>query len=161
MALSADDFHETNGVGLTCRELEAYAQKRGCPMLSVHAGAKTRQNRHGNVERFELATSRLRLGLEQDLAFDLLFLKHRGALKAALREFRADVAHVTGMNHTGLPGMILAHELSLPAVASWHTNVHEYAARRVGRHVREFTAKGVDRGSTFSWPDCTTGARAS
>lgn len=145
VALFADSFHETNGVGLTCRMLEAYAGKRGYAMLSVHAGRETQRSRRGSVERFELAPSRFRLGLEQDLTFDLLFLRHRSALKEAMKEFRADVVHVTGPNHAGILGMLLAHELGLPVVASWHTNVHEYAGRRTARYAPKFAAKGVER----------------
>jgi len=38
---------------------------------------------------------------------------------------------VTGPSHSGMLGAILAHELKVPLVASWHTNLHEFAARRV------------------------------
>lgn len=131
VALFADSFHEVNGVGLTCRSLEAHARSRGYPMLSVHAGPRTLRERLGSVERFELASSRWCLGLEKDLKFDLLFPRHWSALKAALEEFRPDVMHVTGPNHAGLLGALLAHDMKLPVVASWHTNLHEYAVRRL------------------------------
>jgi glycosyltransferase involved in cell wall biosynthesis len=135
VALFADSFHEVNGVGLTCRSLEDYARHWGYPMLSVHAGPRTLRERLGSVERFELASSRWCLGLEKDLKFDLLFPRHWAALKAAVKEFRPDVVHVTGPNHAGLLGALLAHDMNVPVVASWHTNLHEYAARRLPEFV--------------------------
>jgi glycosyltransferase involved in cell wall biosynthesis len=135
VTLFADSFHEVNGVGLTCRMLEDYARRWGYPMLSVHSGPRTGRERTGSVERCELATSRWHLGLERDLKFDLLFARHWNWLKAAVKEFRPDLIHVTGPNHAGLLGALLAFDLKVPVVASWHTNLHEYAALRLGRHV--------------------------
>ena len=89
----------------------------------------------GSVERYELATSRFHLGLERDLKFDLLFARHWRGLKSAMQEFRPGIVHVTGPNHAGLLGAMLAFDLKIPVVASWHTNLHEYAALRLGRHV--------------------------
>ncbi|MGC2617812.1 MAG: glycosyltransferase, partial [Acidobacteriaceae bacterium] len=37
---------------------------------------------------------------------------------------------VTGPSECGLLGAWVAHELRVPLAASWHTNVHEYAAKR-------------------------------
>jgi glycosyltransferase involved in cell wall biosynthesis len=41
-----------------------------------------------------------------------------------------DIVHVTGPSECGLLGAWVAHELGVPLAASWHTNVHEYAAKR-------------------------------
>lgn len=141
VALFADSFHEVNGVGLTCRMLEDYARRWGHRMLSVHAGPRTERVRAGSVERYELQPGRWCLGLEQDLKFDLMFARHWRGLKTALQEFQPDVVHVTGPNHAGLLGMLLAHHLNVPVVASWHTNLHEYAARRLGRNTPEVVAR--------------------
>ncbi len=78
-----------------------------------------------------MAPSRCCLELEEDLKFDLHFARHLPALRTLLRKFRPEVVHVTGPNHAGLLGVLLACELRLPLVASWHTNLHEYVARRL------------------------------
>lgn len=48
----------------------------------------------------------------------------------AVQAFGADLVHVTGPSECGLLGAWIAHELRIPLAASWHTNVHEYAAKR-------------------------------
>jgi len=40
------------------------------------------------------------------------------------------VVHITGPSDIGIIGALAAHDLGIPVAASWHTNVHEYAARR-------------------------------
>lgn len=141
VALFADSFHEVNGVGLTCRMLEDFSQRRGYPLLSVHAGPRTGRESRGSVERYELESSRWCLGLEKDLKFDPLFPRHWASLKAAVTRFRPDLVHVTGPNHAGLLGAMLAYHLKLPVVASWHTNLHEYAARRMRKFAPEWVAR--------------------
>jgi glycosyltransferase involved in cell wall biosynthesis len=47
-----------------------------------------------------------------------------------LERFKPDLIHITGPSEMGIMGAGLAHSLRLPLAASWHTNVHEYAARR-------------------------------
>jgi hypothetical protein len=74
-----------------------------------------------------------RWNLEHDLAIDLAFLRHRKRLGAALAEFEPDLVHITGPNHAGILGAIVAHNLGLPLVTSWHTNIHEFGARRLDR----------------------------
>ncbi len=44
-----------------------------------------------------------------------------------------DFVHITGPNDMGMLGAATAHALGIPVAASWHTNVHEYAARRSDR----------------------------
>ncbi|MGH9935320.1 MAG: glycosyltransferase, partial [Blastocatellia bacterium] len=43
------------------------------------------------------------------------------------------LVHITGPNDTGQLGAYVAHKLRLPLVISWHTNVHEYAGRRLSK----------------------------
>jgi len=130
-ALFADSFHEVNGVALTCRMLERHAGAHGYPFLSVHTGPETRCWDAGGVRRVELAIGRHSLWLEQDLRFDLGFLRHRQLLAGELARFRPDVVHVTGPSHLGLLGVWAARRLHAPLIASWHTNIHEYAGRRL------------------------------
>ena len=49
----------------------------------------------------------------------------------AMRGFKPDLVHVTGPGDFGMLGAYLAKQFKVPLVASWHTNVHEYAARRL------------------------------
>ena len=39
--------------------------------------------------------------------------------------------HITGPSELGLLGLWFAHRRGIPLAASWHTNVHQYAARRL------------------------------
>ncbi|MBI5281197.1 MAG: glycosyltransferase [Candidatus Solibacter usitatus] len=133
VALFSDSFHEVNGVALTCRRFEEFALRRGLPLLSVHAGPRFSVELSGSVLRCEIPSSPVGFKLEQDLRFDLLWLRHRRALLSLLRGFAPDLVHITGPNHPGLLGALLAHQLRLPLAASWHTNVHQYAGRRLAR----------------------------
>lgn len=131
VAFFTDSYHEVNGVALTSREFVRFAVQKEYPFLSVHAGPKTRSWREGALHTLEIASSPLVLRLEHDLKCDLLFYRHHRRVYKELREFRPDLIHVTGPSHSGMLGAILAHELKVPLVASWHTNLHEFAARRV------------------------------
>jgi glycosyltransferase involved in cell wall biosynthesis len=133
VAFFTDSFHEVNGVALTSREFAGFAQRSGYPFFSVHAGPETRHSSEGDFETFEIESSKARLGLERDLSFDLLFIRHLSGLRAKLAEFKPDVVHVTGPSHICLLGAILAHQMKVPIAASWHTNLHEFAARRLDR----------------------------
>lgn len=131
VALFADSLLEVNGVALTCRMLEQHARRQGLPLLVVHAGRETAPGEGGSGRRLSLRTSPVHFRLENDLKFDLLFIRHLNLVRRSLLEFGADLVHITGPNHTGFLGSIAAWLLKLPAVMSWHTNVHEYAALRL------------------------------
>jgi glycosyltransferase involved in cell wall biosynthesis len=107
----------------------------------------SKHTREGSYESYELANSRATLRLEHDLFFDIPFLRHRRRVVRALREFRPDLVHVTGPGHLGLLGALAAHDLGVPLVASWHTNVHEFGARRLSKMLRYWPA-GIRRGLT-------------
>lgn len=131
VAFFADSFHEVNGVALTSRMLEHFAQQHGHPFLSVHTGPETRCWDVGSVRRVELALGRGSLRLEADLRFDTLHVRHGKLLLDELRRFQPDLVHVTGPSHHGLFGARASRRLGVPLVASWHTNVHEYSGRRL------------------------------
>jgi glycosyltransferase involved in cell wall biosynthesis len=69
--------------------------------------------------------------MEKDLSFDPLFFRYSGLISSTVRAFRPDVIHITGPSELGIFGAYFAWELKIPLVASWHTNLHEYAARRM------------------------------
>ena len=131
VAFFTDSFHEANGVALTSRKFAEFAKSKFHPFFSVHAGPKTAHWKRGSFETYEVAHSRWVLPLEHDLAFDLGFLRQKRELRTALKAFQPDLIHVTGPGHLGMLGAMLAHELRIPLVASWHTNVHEFGARRL------------------------------
>jgi len=133
VAFFSDSFHEVNGVALTSRQLEAFARRRGLPFFSAHAGSETHLQRDGTAMIYDLQRSGASLSLEadSDLSFDMLLFRYRAEVMDALREFKPDLIHVTGPGDLGLLGAWVAHELKIPLAASWHTNVHEYAGRRL------------------------------
>jgi glycosyltransferase involved in cell wall biosynthesis len=91
------------------------------------------------VEALELGRSPLSVGMEKDLSFDPLFFRYSGLISETVRAFRPDVIHITGPSELGIFGSYFAWKLRIPLVASWHTNVHEYAGRRMrwlSRHLR-------------------------
>ncbi len=132
IAYFPDSFHEVNGVAHTSRNFTAYARRHNIPMLCVRAGKTTRLLApDGSVEALELGRSPLAVQVEKDLSFDPLFFRYSDLISATVRAFRPDVIHITGPSELGLFGAYFAHQLNVPLVASWHTNLHEYAARRM------------------------------
>src|SRR4051794_1099060 len=135
VAFFSDSFHEVNGVALTSRQFEAFARRRQLPFFSVHAGAATGVASDGVVEIHDLqrGPAAVRLEADSDLSFDVLLWRYRSDVLQALRRFQPDLVHVTGPGDLGILGAALAHDLKVPLAASWHTNVHEYAGRRLER----------------------------
>src|SRR5271157_3508259 len=131
VAYFPDSFHEVNGVAHTSRHFEAFARRRGLPFLCVRAGDRAQAfTEEGSVWTLELPRGFLSFALEKDLRFDPAFLRHIPLIGEVLERFKPDLIHITGPSEVGMLGAGLAHHLDLPLAASWHTNIHEYAARR-------------------------------
>jgi glycosyltransferase involved in cell wall biosynthesis len=131
VAYFPDSFHEVNGVAHTSRHFEAFARRRNLPFLCVRAGDRTQAIlEEGSVWTLELPRGFLSFALEKDLRFDPAFLRHIPLIGEVLERFKPDLIHITGPSEVGMLGAGLAHHLKLPLAASWHTNVHEYLARR-------------------------------
>jgi glycosyltransferase involved in cell wall biosynthesis len=131
IAYFPDSFHEVNGVAHTSRHFEAFARRRNLPFLCVRAGDRTQAvTDDGNVWTLELPRGFLSFALEKDLRYDPAFLRHIPLMGEVLERFQPDLIHITGPSELGMLGAGLAHHLKLPLAASWHTNVHEYLARR-------------------------------
>ena len=131
VAYFPDSFHEVNGVAHTSRNFEAFARRRNLPFLCVRAGDRAQAMlEDGNVWTLELPRGCLSFALEKDLRFDPAFLRHIPLIGEVLERFRPDLIHITGPSEVGMLGAMLAEEMDLPLAASWHTNVHEYLARR-------------------------------
>jgi phosphatidylinositol alpha 1,6-mannosyltransferase len=130
VAFFTDSFHDVNGVAHTSRQLEQFARRRGLPILSVHAGPRTAEWVEDACETVELGRSRSRIPLDEGLAFDPWFLRFWPRAAKAMERFQPNVVHVTGPGDVGALGALLAWRRRIPLVASWHTNLHEYAATR-------------------------------
>jgi phosphatidylinositol alpha 1,6-mannosyltransferase len=158
VAYFPDSFHEVNGVAHTSRNFVAYAKRHGLPFLCVRAGGRAEAfEERGELRTLELGRSRTSVRMEKDLEFDTLFWRHGGAIRRQLERFRADVIHITGPSELGIFGAYFAWEMGIPLAASWHTNVHEYAARRMGwltgrmsEHAGATTERGVEAGALWA-----------
>lgn len=157
VAYFPDSFHEVNGVAHTSRNFVAYAERHGLPFLCVRAGVRPESfDQTGEMRTLELPRSKASVRLEKDLDFDTLFWRHGEKIRRALERFRPDVIHITGPSELGIFGAYFAWEMELPLAASWHTNVHEYAARRMQwltQHMSPRHGARVERGveSTALW----------
>jgi phosphatidylinositol alpha 1,6-mannosyltransferase len=158
VAYFPDSFHEVNGVAHTSRNFVAYAERHGLPFLCVRAGGRAKAfEQTGEMRTLELGRSRSSVRMEKDLEFDTLFWRHGGAIRRELERFQPDVIHITGPSELGMFGAYFAWEMGVPLAASWHTNVHEYAARRMGwltgrlqtRHGAA-TERGVEAGALWA-----------
>ncbi|MFM8395623.1 MAG: glycosyltransferase, partial [Acidobacteriota bacterium] len=131
IALFTDSYLEVNGVANTSRQLAAQAQRQDQPFLVIHAGPRTGEVTEGSLQRLILHRSRVGFRLDSDLRFDLLIWRHARRVIATIERFRPDLIHLTGPSDIGLLGALVASRLRIPIITSWHTNVHEYARRRL------------------------------
>lgn len=136
VAFFADCHYEVNGVSLTCRKLEEFVRRRELPFLTVHGGPAARVEQDGAFVRAEYRRSTLAFPIDVDMRFDPLLLRRKEWALGLLREFQPDLVHITGPGDCGILGALLAHELRIPLVASWHTNLHEFAAKRLDKMLR-------------------------
>ena len=132
-AFLPDTFYEVNGVAHTSRHLEAYARRHAVPLLSIHCGPRERRSDEGSVTVMELQRGPARIGLDAHLDYDPLLLRYAERVEQEVKRFGADLIHITGPGDMGTLGWVVARRLGLPLVISWHTSLHEYAARRVER----------------------------
>jgi glycosyltransferase involved in cell wall biosynthesis len=136
VAYLPDSFHEVNGVAHTSRNFAAFAARQDFPFLCIRASVGTHSGsrlvtRAGNHRTLDLRRSCIAVRLEKDLRFDPLFWRHGNEISGHLRDFQPDVIHITGPSELGLFGAYFAWRHGIPLAASWHTNLHEYAARRL------------------------------
>jgi phosphatidylinositol alpha 1,6-mannosyltransferase len=132
-AFLPDTFHEVNGVALTSRQLESFARRKQIPFLSVHCGERTSITADGAVTVMELKRGPASVGLDAQLDYDPLLLRHFGRVRRQVKNFGAEIVHVTGPGDLGFLGYCVARSLQIPLVMSWHTSLHEYAGRRLER----------------------------
>src|SRR5271170_1939585 len=131
VAYFPDSYNEINGVAHTSRQFEAFARRRDLPFLMVRAGERSEPYvADSRVASLELKRGFLSFALEKDLRIDVGFLRHLRLITRTVKAFKPDVIHITGPSELGFIGSFLALWLRVPLAASWHTNVHEYAAKR-------------------------------
>lgn len=133
VAFFTDCYHEVNGIATTSRQLVDFARRHGRPMMVVCCGPTRSIRTDGSVTYLELRRGWASLAVERDLGFDPALWRETSYVRRALREFQPDVVHVTSPGDVGLLGFYLSRTLPLPLVASWHTNLHEFAASRCAR----------------------------
>ena len=139
-----DTFHEVNGVAHTSRQLESFARRKQIPFLSIHGANRTATFSDGAVIVMELKRSRASFGLDAQLDYDPFLMRYFGRVRRQVKNFGAQVIHVTGPGDMGFLGLCVAASLRIPLVISWHTNLHEYAARRL-EHLLAFAPQKLRR----------------
>lgn len=153
VALFCETYHEINGVALTARQLVAYAKRKNFPLLAIHGGKTPGAYAEGSVCRVELKRGWASIGIESDLEVDLLFFsKFRKRIREELRTFQPDVIHITSPGEFGTTGLYLSRKMGIPLVASWHTNFHQFGARRLQKAIG-FMPKSVKGPIAASFQD--------
>ncbi|MGA2117134.1 MAG: glycosyltransferase [Bryobacteraceae bacterium] len=136
VALLADTYHEVNGAARTCREWLGYARRKGLPFLCVRWNGEAGAREEGSMRTMDLVRSSWAVPVDSELQFDPWLGRVIEPIEAELERFRPDAIHVTSPGDLGIVGAILAARRKTPLAASWHTNLHEFAGRRLGRCLR-------------------------
>ncbi len=133
VAFLTDTYHEVNGVALTSRQLQEFASRRGYPFLCVYGGDDTKRFDNGSVRHLQLKRGPLAFNLDKGLRHDPALWRYMRDLSEAITQFGAELIHITSPGDVGEMGAVLAYRLKIPLVISWHTNFHEFGARRLER----------------------------
>lgn len=141
VAYFPDSFLEVDGVAMTSNKLVNYARERDFPLICVHAGPSTKITRSGSITDVSLKRTPVSIPMDHSLKFDPLFQRHVAKVRRELRKFKPDVIHITGLNDVSIMGAYLAWKLDIALVGSWHTNIHEYAARRLQKSLKFLPAR--------------------
>jgi len=145
VAFFPDTYLEVDGVANTARQFEAYVRRHDLPMVLVYGGYEDKIKNDGNVTLIERKRGPIAFGVDKKHDFDLLFLRHYEKIAKLLRATKPDVIHITGPSDVGILGVLVAHYLRIPLIASWHTNLHQYAEQRALALLR-FLPEGMRRG---------------
>jgi len=133
VAFFTDSFDGANGVATFCQQFAGFAQRQEIPFLCVRPGPRTRAVQDRSLTTLELKRSLAAFPIDYDFRCDPLLSRYKNWVTDQLRLFRADLVHITGPGDFGILGFWAAHSLGIPLVASWHTNLHEYAGRRLDK----------------------------
>lgn len=136
-------YNEVDGMANTARHFEACARRREVPLLNIHGGSAQYCEASGWLQRVEFQRRWPKFSLDKNHDFDLLFWRYYERVKRIVLDFQPDLIHITGPSDVGQLGSLLAHRLRIPLVASWHTNLHEYAERRAVAALRFLPRKSA------------------
>lgn len=150
VAYFPDSFLEINGVAMTSKKFVGYAAENGYPFLCIHAGNETKLWAEGSIKYLSLKRSPLSFPMDEGLKYDPLFQRHANRVLRELMEFKPDVFHITGLNDVSIMGAYLSWKLQIPMIGSWHTNLHEFAARRLTKIFRFLPKNFVDSMTGFA-----------
>jgi phosphatidylinositol alpha 1,6-mannosyltransferase len=131
VALFTDCFREANGVATLSRQFAAFAGRRQLPFLCVHSGPRTQAACERSVTTVEVKRGPLAFPLDRELTCDPFLSRHKHWVTAQVLPFRPQIVQIVGPGDIGILGLWVAHTLRVPLVASWHTNLHAYAGRRL------------------------------
>lgn len=109
--------------------------------MCIYAGKKTEVTQDGSITFVSLKRSALSFAMDEGLKYDPLFQRHVGLVRRELEKFKPDVFHITGLNDVSIIGAYLSWKMKIPMVGSWHTNLHEFAARRLRKKFSFLSAK--------------------
>jgi len=132
VAYFTDAYLEIDGVANTARQFEAYARRHQVLFSSCTAAMSARRSSRmallcGSSCRAAVSDLRWTASTNSTWLFRATF---PARAEQIVGEFQPDVLHITGPSEVGILGAFVAHRLKIPLVASWHTNVHQYAERR-------------------------------
>lgn len=116
---------------MTSNRLVKFVREKSYPFLCFYAGDKTEIRQEGNITFVSLKRSLISISMDEGLKYDPLFYRHVRLVRRELEKFDPDVIHITGLNDVSNVGAYFAWQLDVALAASWHTNLHEYAARRL------------------------------
>lgn len=136
VAYFPDSYLEVNGVAMTSNRLTRFVRKKGYPFLIVYAGEKNEVRHEDNITFISLKRSPLSITVDEALKYDPFFQRHNRLVRRELEKFKPDVFHITGVNDVSITGAYLAWKMDVALLGSWHTNIHEYAARRLRKTFR-------------------------
>jgi glycosyltransferase involved in cell wall biosynthesis len=131
IALFPCTYREIDGVANTSKQFAEFARQRGIPFLLVHAGPTDEVVVDGSLTRIQLRRGRIKFPLDGHHEFDLLFLRHYQKVMRMVKEFSPNIIQITGPSDVGILGALVAHNLHVTLAASWQTNIHQFAGRRV------------------------------
>jgi glycosyltransferase involved in cell wall biosynthesis len=114
------------------------------PLLSIHCGPKNEKTSDGVVSIVQLRRGPACVSLDANLDYDVFLSRYTSRIAKEIRDFGAEVIHLTGPGDMGAVGFYLAWLLNLPLVISWHTNLHEYAATRT-KEIMRWAGKGISK----------------
>lgn len=109
-----------------------YARRHELPFLVVRQGDSTEVYQDGSVTHVQLKRGMFSVPLDKGLLYDPGLIRHLGLVRRELMNFQPDMVHVVSPGDVSGLGVWLAKkEMKIPMAISWHTNLHEFGARRL------------------------------